>query len=93
MRSPSWEKSQNRLRLPSAVALLAFYLLMPVASAAETAEDVYRLPCAEPDLSAEPGHLTKEAERRRLIDLAHPIAINLGPLKFEIPWAYIYPRP
>ncbi|TGP85615.1 MULTISPECIES: hypothetical protein [unclassified Mesorhizobium] len=91
--NPLWGKSQNRLRLPSVVALLAFYLLVPRAFAAETAEDVYKLPCTEPDLSAEPGHLTKEAERRRLIDPAHPVAVNLGLLKFEIPWAYIYPRP
>jgi hypothetical protein len=31
--------------------------------------------------------------RRSLIDPAHPVAINLGPLKFKIPWAYVYPRP
>lgn len=73
-------------------ALLLFSLPMPRVLAAET-EDVYKLPCTEPDLSAEPGHLTKEAERSRLIDPAHPVAINLGPLKFEMPWAYIYPRP
>lgn len=92
-RNPLRARSKNRLRLPSVVALLTFYLLVPRAFAAETAEDVYKLPCTEPDLSAEPGHLTKEAERRRLIDPAHPVAINLGLLKFEIPWAYIYPRP
>ncbi|MBZ9658212.1 hypothetical protein LB523_04095 [Mesorhizobium sp. ESP-6-4] len=77
----------------AATGLLLLSSLVPSAHAAETAEDVYRLPCTEPDLSAEPGHLTKEAERTRLIDPAHLVAINLGPLKFRIPWAYFYPRP
>lgn len=76
-----------------AVALLLFSSLVPSALAAETAEDVYNLPCTEPDLSAEPGHVSKEAVRKSLIDPTHPVAINLGPLKFKIPWAYIYPRP
>ena len=76
-----------------AVALLLFSSSVPSALAAETAEDVYNLPCTQPDLSAEPGHVSKEAVRQSLIDPIHPVAINLGPLKFKIPWAYIYPRP
>lgn len=92
--SAHWRaRLQLLFRLPSVVGLLTFFLLMPGAFAAETAQDIYNLPCTEPDLSAEPGHVSKEAVRRRLIDPAHPVAINLGPLKFKMPWAYIYPRP
>ncbi|RWE71099.1 hypothetical protein [Mesorhizobium sp.] len=76
-----------------AVALLLFSSSVPSALAAETAEDVYNLPCTQPEFSAEPGHISKEAVRKSLIDPTHPVGINLGPLKFKIPWAYIYPRP
>jgi hypothetical protein len=51
-----------------------------------TREQVYNLPCTEPDWRLEP-------RRRSLIEPGHIVHVRLGAHRLDIPWAYLHPRP
>jgi hypothetical protein len=59
----------------------------------ETREDIYNLPCDDAKLDTSQESFELNRRRSALIELTHPIDVNLGPWKLIVPWGYWEGRP